>query len=962
MKEFEKVELQLESDWVRQQFFKWLASFIDMKSCDAVMGTISSWKRIVYPRMSPPLFGVVRYYFSGLLPSLYKAQQGDGKFNGKITPRNIGIKDFWNRLDQGYKDLLIQNLLREYKKQHIQPQQILEKYFTDFQELHAERITANPVNFPGFRQAVEQALDRGVVPCGVITGIGSFESETVQAKAGIVISNTRFQAGAFDMASCEKVCLLLDECAQRKLPVILFISSAGMQTKEGAGSLFSMAVMNDRLTRFVKDHDLPVICFGFRDCVGGAQASFVTHLLVKTYYLSGAQIPFAGQLVVESHLPAAATLANYLSAKEGTMDGLVQNPFDADIDAQLSAIDPSIPQAKLTIAEVIARTLTGEYHLSAEAQTEGLVQPELMQSAIKRVLIHARGCTAARLIQGAHDYGLEVVLVQSDPDMESYPTQLLQENDRLICLGGNTPQESYLNAMSVIRIAEQEEVDAIHPGIGFLSESPQYARICREHGLNFVGPRAGNMDLMGNKSNAINTAKRLEIPVVPGSEGALADPAEAQMVAEEIEFPVLIKAAHGGGGKGIAVVERPPQLESMFTRMSKEALNAFGNGDLYLEKFIRSMRHLEVQVLRDQHGNAKLLGIRDCSVQRNYQKLIEEAAFELPEAIRDELYQHTRKLVQEIDYIGAGTVEFIYDLTEQKVYFMEMNTRLQVEHPVSEMVTRVDLVRKQFGVAEGEDIADLDVQQDGHAMELRINAERVELDNSGKLKFVPDPGHVTEAYFPTDQKVRVVQAVAKGSVVSPYYDSLVAQIIAWGNTRDEVLDVLIDYLDRVRIHGISTNKVLAQLILQDSDFRRGEFDTNFLKGFLKRIDAQELIQKTKQESGSGLGSLDVNAIKFEDSDEWKVLSPQMGGFYRSPSPEAELLVEEGSVINLETPLCLLESMKVFTELSLGYYKTADGECLYPKDQQFRVTRILAEDQQTVNQGDLLFVLEPVMPN
>ena len=964
LKEFEKMELQLEGDWVRQSFFKWLAQFIAQKNCDTVMATISGWKRIVYPRMSPPLFGVVRYYFSGLLPSLYKAQLGESKFQGKITPRNIGIKDFWNRLDQAYKDLLIQNLLRDYKKNHIEPKQILDKYFANFKELNAEKITANPVNFPGFRQAIEQALDGGIAPCGIVTGIANFTDNRATTKVGLVLSNTRFQAGAFDMASCEKVCLLLDECAQRNLPVIFFISSAGMQTKEGAGSLFSMATMNDRLTRFVKDHDLPVICFGFRDCVGGAQASFVTHLLVKTYYLSGAQIPFAGQLVVESHLPASSTLANYLSQKDGTMDGLVENPFDEQIDHALRQIDPSIPMPKLSIQEVISRTLTGEYNLSTQLdqEVESLEKSELMQSDIKRVLVHARGCTAARLIQASQEHGLEVVLVQSDPDMESYPAQLLRENDRLVCLGGNTPQESYLNAMSVIRIAEIEGVDAIHPGIGFLSESPQYARICREHGLNFIGPRSDNMDLMGNKSNAINTAKRLKIPVVPGSEGALANSSEASNVAEDIGYPVLIKAAHGGGGKGIAVVEQPGQLEPMFIRMSKEALNAFGNGDLYLEKFIRSLRHLEVQVLRDLLGNSHLLGIRDCSVQRNYQKLIEESAFDLPQKIQDQLFKYSRKLIDEIDYVGAGTVEFIYDLGEQKIYFMEMNTRLQVEHPVSEMVTGVDLVNQQFSVAKGNSLEGLEVRPNGHAMELRINAERVDLDSSGSLRFVPDPGRVTEAYFPAEENIRVIQAVTNGSMVPPFYDSLVAQIIAWGEDRKEAIELLLDYLSRVKIHGISTNLVLAKRILQDQDFQEGNFDTRYLKGLFSRISPQELIKESKLEAGGAANSLDESSVRFENSKEWKILSPQMGGFYRSPSPETPALVEEGSVINLQTPLCLLESMKVFNEISLNSFKTLDGKSLYPEDQQFRITRVLAEDQQTVNQGDLLFVMESITPN
>ena len=988
LKEFEKSSLSFESEWLRDHFFKWLVRFIERKDCDEVMGTISTWKRVVFPRMSPPLFGVVRYFFSGLLPSLYDEQQGKGRFDGKITPRNIGIKDFWNRLDQAYKDLLIQNLLRESKKKTISPKMVIEQFFTGFQELYGERITSNPLQFPGFRDAIERALSSGVVPCGVITGLAHFEipkealnqgknlslngSESDSAsndatnrsnlryRVGLVISNNEFQAGAFDMASCDKVCRLLDECAQMKLPVIMFISSAGMQTKEGAGSLFSMSIINDRLTRFIKDFDLPVICFGFRDCTGGAQASFMTHLLVRTYYLSGTQMPFAGQLVVESHLPAHATLANYLSANNESMDGLVANPFDENLDERLKEIDPQIPTAQHQVKDVIARILAGEYQLSIQDHAPRFSRSDKIRpKSIKRVLIHARGCTAARLVQGAQQAGLQAVLVASDPDMESKPVKQLGEDDRLVCIGGNTPQESYLNAMSVIRVAEQEEVDAIHPGIGFLSESPRYARICREHGFNFVGPRADNMDRMGNKSNAIATAKNLNIPVVPGSEGALTDPSHAASVAQEIGFPVLIKAAHGGGGKGIGVVEDPDWFPSTFSRMSQEALSAFGNGDLYLEKYITSMRHLEVQVLRDTKGNSKLLGIRDCSVQRDYQKLIEESVFNIPKKTQQILFDHALKLINHIDYVGAGTVEFIYDLKEKKVYFMEMNTRLQVEHPVTEMVSQVNLVQQQFEIAQGKNIAQLPVRFDGHAIEVRVNAERVEVQDNGSLNFVPEPGYVGEVHFPDETHVRVISAVEEGSLVPPYYDSMIAQIICWGSSRKEACSRMLDYLGKVRLEGISTNLALSRMILSDAEFLKGRFDTGFLKGFLERIDFNELKSRIEHDSGDSGKGLSQEELLVPETNEIKVISPQMGGFYLSPSPEEDPFVREGQVIDIEQPICLLESMKVFSEINLAHFKSDDGQLLYPQNQHYRVTRVIAEDRQTVNEGDLLFIVETV---
>ncbi len=960
--EFDKRSLPLQATDAKERFFKWLRVFITKKNCDQIMHTISEWKQRAYPRLSPPLFGLVRYYFSTLLPSLNLVHQEGKKFHGKITPRHIGIKDFWNRLDRAYKDLLIQNLLRNYKKQPITSQQVVDHFFKDFEELFKDRMTADPIRFPGFRQSIEHTLDQDVSPCGIITGVATFMNGRRKNKVGLVVSNSQFQAGSFDMASCEKVCKLLAECTTRQLPVIMFISSGGMQTKEGAGALFSMSILNDRITRFIKDNDLPVICFGFRDCMGGAQASFVTHRLVKTYYFSGTLMSFAGQLVVENHLSTNAVLSNYLSTVPSSMDGLVHNPFDEAVDGKLKEIDPQIPMAQLTVQEVISRILAGEYRPQPEKNEpmEDMFEERLILRPVERLLVHARGCTANRLIQAAHEEEIEVVLVQSDPDMDSEPAQSLHENDRLICLGGSTPQDSYLNAMSVILIAEQEGADAIHPGIGFLSESPMYAKICREHGINFIGPSAKSMNLMGNKSNALNTATLLKVPIVPGSEGALADPAQAQTIAEEIGFPVLIKATHGGGGKGIRVVEQPEKLADTFLQMSQEALSAFGNGDLYLEKYIVSMRHVEVQILRDSHGNTKLLGMRDCSVQRSYQKLIEESAEScIPQEIRDQLSIYAYNLVEEIDYVGAGTVEFIYDLVDQKIYFMEMNTRLQVEHPVSEMVSGVDLVKKQIAIASGESIADLEFDITGHAMELRINAEKIEIGHDGTISFLPDPGEVTEVVFPVTENIRVISAVSTGSTIPPYYDSLIVQIIGWGADRMDAIEHLIAYLNQVRVTGVSTNLALAKAILEDKVFQSGDYDTSFLKDFLKRVNAKELLKNTEHYAGDTGVSIDRQTIAIPDSKELKVLSPQTGAFYRASSPNDPLFVEEGQKIDARHTLCLLESMKVFKELSLEAFQGNDNEWLYPADSFYHVKRIIPEDKQTVSRGDLLFVIEPV---
>ena len=447
--------------------------------------------------------------------------------------------------------------------------------------------------------------------------------------------------------------------------------------------------------------------------------------------------------------------------------------------------------------------------------------------------------------------------------------------------------------------------------------------------------------------------------MVPGSDGALTEPAYAQSVADEIGFPVLIKSAHGGGGKGIEVVWESQDFQSTFSRMSQEALSAFGNGDLYLEKFIHSMRHLEIQILRDVHGNSQLIGVRDCSVQRNYQKVLEESAFNIPEEIHKKLHDYAQALIDDIDYIGAGTVEFIYDLDGDTIYFMEMNTRLQVEHPVTEMVSGVDLVKQQFVIAEGGSVESLESKPKGHAMELRINAERVALGADGNLKFIPEPGQIQKLSFPEVEHVRVISAMREGSLIPPYYDSLIAQIIAWGNTREEVIQRLIDTIKDLKINGVSCNKAFLQTVLQDKEFQDGNINTKFLEGFFERVNTSELIQQTRKDSGSGLNSLNQRSIQIEGTKELKVVSPQMGGFYRSASPQEPPLVKEGSIIDVSAPLCVLESMKVFTELSLEHYKISDGTLLYPHKNSYCVKRILAEDQQTVAQGDLLFIIEPV---
>jgi acetyl/propionyl-CoA carboxylase alpha subunit len=951
----------------RESFNHWLSYFSQSNQRGNFLKSVEEWKKLAFPQLSDTLFVIITFFFEKLLYEYQEAEQEGKPYSGRINPVSIGRrKDFWNRLTMAYHDLLIQRVLEDVKREKkTMAPALIEKFFTDFEEINSNLLSADPVNFPGFRSSIEHALNNKITPCGVVTGFGNLCIEGEEKRVGALVSNLEFQAGAFDMASAEKFCKLLVECSRQQLPVVCFISSGGMQTKEGAASLFSMAIVNDRITRFVRDNDLPIIIFGFGDCTGGAQASFVTHPMVQTYYFSGTNMPFAGQIVVPSYLPSTATLSNYLSISPDSMDGLVKHPCFDDIDDRLKAIDPSIPVARYSVNDVLSRILKGLVVAQRMAPDTGLLgttsntNNEKIFAPIKKVMIHARGCTAAKLIKKAQDNDIQVVLVQSDPDMNSVAVDMLGANDRVVCIGGNTPDESYLNAKSVIRIAQHEQVDALHPGIGFLSESSQFAALCASYGINFVGPSVSSMETMGNKSNAINTAIAANVPVVPGSHGILTSSANTASVAEDIGYPVLLKAVHGGGGKGIQVVERPEQIHELFHQISTEAKAAFGNGDVYLEKYVTSLRHIEVQVLRDCFGHTKILGLRDCSVQRNNQKVFEESGSTmLPKELEKAVYDYAEQLSDAVDYFGAGTVEFIYNLDEDAIYFMEMNTRLQVEHPVTEVVSGIDIVSAQFDIAQGKSIAKLKPKPKGYAIEVRVTAEKA-VRKGDLIDFAPFPGTINDCVLPELEHIQLITSAGPNKQVSPFYDSMIVQIICYGKDRNDTIAKLRDYLDQVRITGVCTNIVLLKRILDDSIFQLGDYDTTYLPQFLARTDGDALIADMESSAELNSSQVDAKALAIEGSDELKVLSPSTCIFYGSASPSEPAFAKEGEIITIDQTLCLMEAMKMFSPLSLKHFNIQGTE-LYPANQRYRITRILNSDGQQVNQGDLLFVVKPVV--
>ncbi len=948
---------------VQQSFAEWMEELAAHSGCANFLKSVEEWIRVVHKDKSDTLFVIVSFFFEKILPEYYASRRTGRRFEGKIEPVRIGRrKDFWNRLTIAYRDLLFNEFLnQENRSKRTTYETILDKYVENFEEVGGSLMSANPCSFPTFRPSIESALKANVRPHGLITGIGDFKTENGCYRAGMVVSNVAFQAGSIDNSDCERFCQLLVECATQRLPVICFISSGGMQTKEGAAALFTMAVVNDRITRFIRDNDLPIIMFGFGHCTGGAQASFVTHPLAQTYYLTGARMPFAGQAVVERNLPYQCMLSNYLSLTDGSMAGLVKHPFSEEHDSELRKIDPTIPLPTESVEQVVDRVMAGILDAAGPVVELNIPKEEDLIRPVKKTLIHARGCTAVKLVSRAKALGHEVVLIQSDPDMESVPADMVRDDPKhsLVCIGGNTSDESYLNALSVISIADAEQVDSLHPGIGFLSEDPNFANLVRQHGINFIGPRVMSMETMGNKSNAINTTMSIDVPVVPGSHGIVDSSEKAAEISEQIGYPVLLKAVHGGGGKGIQVVEKPEQLHRLFHQVTTEAKAAFGNGDVYIEKFVTSLRHIEAQLLRDTHGNTRVIGIRDCSVQRNNQKLMEESGSTmLPKKWKEQVLQFAEKIADTVDYTGAGTVEFIYDVPNDAVYFMEMNTRLQVEHPVTEVVTGVDIVEKQFQIASGDSIADMKFPEKGYGLEVRVNAEKAVLDSEGNVSFVPTPGEITKCVLPEADHIDLISMAGEGKVVSPFYDSLIIQIICYGKDRNDAVNKMAEYLDSVVINGICTNIPLIKKILRDDVFLNGEYDTGYLPAFLSRIDAGALIKEIEEASGASGEGLSIDMLKIDDSDELKVLSPSTGVFYRTPSPSEPEYVNVGDVISTEDVLCQLEAMKMFTPVNLNTFASDDGE-LYSSDSKYEITRINITGGQQVNEGDLLFVIRPV---
>ncbi|QHS22720.1 acetyl-CoA carboxylase biotin carboxylase subunit [Virgibacillus sp. MSP4-1] len=444
---------------------------------------------------------------------------------------------------------------------------------------------------------------------------------------------------------------------------------------------------------------------------------------------------------------------------------------------------------------------------------------------IKKLLVANRGEIAVRIIRACKELGIRTLAVYSEPDQESLHVQLA---DEAYCIGPALSKDSYLNITNIMTLATLTEVDAIHPGYGFLSENPDFAEICEECNITFVGPSAYSIQKMGTKDVARDTMKQAGVPIVPGSDGIIENEEEGLKVANEIGFPVIIKATAGGGGKGIRVARTEDELINGIRMTQNEAETAFGNPGVYLEKFIEDFRHVEIQVLADEYGNTIHLGERDCTIQRRMQKLIEEAPSPaLTESIRQEMGQAAVKAAQAVNYRGAGTIEFIFDRTDKKFYFMEMNTRIQVEHPVTEQITGVDLIKEQIRVANGEQLPlrQEDVSFTGWAIECRINAE------DPVKNFMPSAGDIRMYLPPGGLGVRVDSAAYSGWRIPPYYDSMIAKLITFGKTREEAINRMSRALDEFVVDGIHSTIPFHERMMKHKVFKDGDFNTKFLETY-----------------------------------------------------------------------------------------------------------------------------------
>ena len=477
---------------------------------------------------------------------------------------------------------------------------------------------------------------------------------------------------------------------------------------------------------------------------------------------------------------------------------------------------------------------------------------------MKKILVANRGEIALRVMKTIKKMGIDTVAVFSKADRNAPHVKFA---DEAVCIGEAPSSESYLKGDKIIEVAKELNVDGIHPGYGFLSENASFAQNVEKNGITWIGPGSKAIEIMGSKLAAKDAVKKYDIPMVPGIDKAISDTEKAKEIARDIGFPILIKASAGGGGKGMRIVEKEKDLEDQMKRAISEAQSAFGDGSVFIEKYVASPRHIEIQVLADTHGNFVHLFERECSIQRRHQKVVEEApSVVLDEALRKEMGEAAVRVAQACDYVGAGTVEFLFD-ENRNFYFLEMNTRLQVEHPVTEFITGVDLVEQQIRVARGEELKfkQKDLKITGHAMELRVYAEDPLED------FMPSTGKLEKYQVPSGEGIRLDNGFEEGMDVPIYYDPMLAKLITYGKTREEAIQLIIKAIDNYIVEGVSTTLPFGKFVFLHEAFRSGNFDTHFVK---KYYSPEALREGTEKEAR--LAALMALKQYFKDKEQLRL--------------------------------------------------------------------------------------------
>jgi len=572
---------------------------------------------------------------------------------------------------------------------------------------------------------------------------------------------------------------------------------------------------------------------------------------------------------------------------------------------------------------------------------------------LSKVLVANRGEIAVRVIRACRELGIESVAVYSDLDINALHVRLADEAWRL---GGQSATESYLDVDKVLEIIEKCGADGVHPGYGFLSENADFARAVTEKGVAFIGPPPAAIEIMGDKLSAREAAEKVGVSGVPGTSDLITDPEEVKKFAAEHGWPVAVKAAYGGGGRGMKVVENEDEVESAVNSARRESMASFGRDELYLERYLTAPRHIEVQVLADSHGNVVYLGDRDCSAQRRHQKLVEEApAPEIPDEIRKAMGEAAVAVAKGCDYTNAGTVEFLFQ--DGEFFYLEMNTRLQVEHPVTEMVTGIDLVEEQLRIASGESLgfSQDDVVISGHAIEFRINAE----DPAGG-KFLPAPGHINTLKVPDGFGVRFDGGYEPGDEISQFYDNLIGKLVVWGSNRDIAIGRGLRALDELEVSGVPTTSSAARVIIDHSDFRNVTHSTRWVEEKLQF--PEEPVSQISEETSEFERletTVEVNGRRFEvnllvpdsktkpprrstsglsssGSGSGQVVAPMQGTI-------VNVLAEEGSEIEAGDPICVLEAMKMENNVMA--------------EKSGVVKEMLVSEGDSVGTGDVLAVIE-----